>query len=224
MTLVNVFISLSLVGAAPEADQADNDSTWPLVTRVVPLDAEHWGITLRHRPSHPLVETDKITTANDERGLVVSKMLGDHSSVQLVLLKRLEGDFTVRVSVGAPPRGGGTGGGGTAIPYYGFRSEDGEYEALDHASMSGNNDQSTVFEVSRTGDKFVLTRNGRLARDFFSSNTDSGYFTIHMNDRAMLWIEEIEVAVRERPIISQPQPAPRRCILGSLMQRWRSGR
>jgi hypothetical protein len=180
----NAPVAVVPAGAPPSAR-----SLPPQVLAAMNRDAPNqWRAVLRHQPSVAMVQHARLTITNTNGEVTAAKQLApDLPSVQLINAIPLPGDFTVQLSVSFQPDAGPSG--GTPIPYFGFRSLDGQRETTIHVA-------SKAFEKSGPRDITIMRRSGvvtvlwdgqsQTVTD--ATNPLPGNIFFHLNDAAALTI------------------------------------
>jgi hypothetical protein len=143
---------------------------------------------------------DDIRVVPRQDGFEVLKE-GGPDTVQALIGPRLEGDFEVAMALGLPPRSDPRidRGGGTSLPYFGFRSADGQKESYCHAPFLAAEAETRRFVIRRREGVVSATLDGEPKTVYGESNDSAGYVFVHLNDYARFTLQEI--------IVKQIEPA-----------------
>lgn len=164
------------------------------VPRPRPIEYVDYRITKRHRPVSELPPTIAFKAFRSGDGFVLHKLHGPET-IQVLLGDQMKGDFIADLEVeiaGFRELGIGANG-GTPVPYYGFRSSDGQHEALFSLSTYGGGWHSLSIQMKREDAKITARRDRMDQAGYQPQFAGPGYVCFVMNDTSKLRIRHLSI-------------------------------
>jgi hypothetical protein len=159
-----------------------------------PVDWVEHRITKRHTPLTAAPPPIAFKSFRSDNGFVLHKVRGPET-IEVLLGSEMKGDFVADLEVEmAGPRELGVGsGGGTPVPYYGFRSSDGQKEAYFLLSTYGGLWNSLSLQIRREKEKLTARRDRVDQKGYQPEILDAGYVCFVMNDTSKLRIRHFSI-------------------------------